>query len=93
MRPMSQRIHLVLDDRERAAFQTRAVAEGRSLSEWLRLAARERLERDGAAQINGVEDLAAFFDRCDQRETGREPDWAEHLAIADRSRGQAVGPT
>lgn len=87
---MSQRIHVVLDDLERAAFQARAESEGRSLSEWLRLAARDRLERDRPARIATTADLASFFDACDVRETGREPDWAEHLAIAERSRGASV---
>jgi hypothetical protein len=90
---MSRRIHVVLDDRERAAFQARAEAEGRSLSEWLRLAARDRLERVRPARISTPEDLASFFDACDLRETGREPDWVEHLAIAERSRGQSVERT
>ncbi len=87
---MSRRIHVVLDERERAAFQARADVEGRSLSEWLRLAARERLERERPARIVSAEDLAAFFAACDLRETGQEPDWAEHLAIGDRSRNQSV---
>ena len=90
---MSQRIHVVLDERERAAFQSRAAAEGRSLSEWLRLAGRERMERERPARIASTDDLTAFFDACDRRDAGREPDWAEHLAIADRSRGQSVERT
>jgi hypothetical protein len=56
---MSQRVHLVLDDRERAAFQSRATAEGRTLSEWLRLAARERMERDRPTRIASAADLTA----------------------------------
>lgn len=90
---MSNRVHLVLDERERAAFQSRATAEGRSLSEWLRLAARERLERDRPAPISTADQLNAFFDACDLRETGQEPDWSEHLAVADRSRSQSVERT
>jgi len=87
---MSPRFHLVLDERERAAFQARATAEGRSLSDWLRLAARERLERDRPARLDSVDAITEFFDACDVRETGDEPDWAEHLAIANRSRGMSV---
>jgi hypothetical protein len=90
---MSQRIHVVLDDRERAAFQARAEAEGRSLSEWLRLAARDRLEQVRPARISTLDDLTSFFGACDLRETGREPEWAEHLAVAERSRGASVERT
>jgi hypothetical protein len=90
---MSQRIHVVLDDRERAAFQARAKAEGRSLSEWIRLAARDRLEQVRPARISTLDDLASFFDACDLRETGREPEWAEHLAVVERSRGSSVERT
>ena len=90
---MGQRVHLVLDDRDRAAFQARAAAEGRTLSEWLRLAARERLERERPARISSPQDLLAFFAACDLREAGREPDWEEHLAVVERSRGQTVERT
>ena len=40
-----------------------------------------------------IDDLAAVFDASDLRETGQEPDWDEHLAIADRSRGHSVERT
>ncbi len=90
VRHMSRRIHVVLDEREREAFKARAMAEKRSLSEWLREAGRERLERDRPARLSTVDDLTRFFEACDRRESGQEPDWAEHLAIAVRSRGHAV---
>jgi hypothetical protein len=90
---MARRIHVVLDDRERASFKARAVAEGMSLSEWLRIAGRERLERGRPTRITTVDDLSRFFDACDVREQGREPDWVEHLRVAARSRGQATEPT
>lgn len=87
---MSRRIHVVLDDREREAFRARAVAEKQSLSEWLREAGRERLERDRPARLATVDDLTRFFEACDRRESGQEPEWAEHQVIASRSRGHAV---
>ncbi len=90
---MSRRIHVVLDDRERDAFRARAAAEGRSLSEWLRVAGRDRLEREQPARLSSVDDIARFFEACDRRESGHEPDWAEHLAIAARSRGNAIEVT
>ena len=90
---MSRRIHVVLDDRERDAFKARAVAERRTLSEWLREAGRMRLERDRPARLSTPDDLTRFFAVCDGRESGQEPDWDEHLSIAARSRSDAVEST
>jgi hypothetical protein len=87
---MSRRIHVVLEDRELEGFRARASAEGRSLSDWLRNAARESLERDRPPRLSSVDDLADFFRACDKRESGREPDWTEHMTVAARSRGQGV---
>ena len=33
-----------------------------------------------------VEELRAFFSACDRREEGREPDWQDHLAVAEASK-------
>ena len=87
---MSGRIHVVIDDRERDAYRARAAVEGVSLSEWLRQAARERLERAGPAAISTVAELDAFFEECGRREQGVEPDWAAHLAVARRSRSAST---
>jgi predicted HicB family RNase H-like nuclease len=43
--PMSVRIQVVIAEREREAFPAQAAAEGKSLSQWLRDAGRERLAR------------------------------------------------
>ncbi len=83
---MSARIHLVIDERERDAFRARAAAEGVSLSEWLRDAARDRLERERPMEIRTVADLERFFDERAKVEAGAEPDWEEHLQVAERSR-------
>lgn len=84
---MSTRIHLVIGERERDAFRSRAAAEGLSLSEWLREAARERLERDQPMEIKTVADLDRFFAERTEVEQGNEPDWEQHLQVVDRSRG------
>ena len=83
---MTARIHLLIDERERDAFRARAAAEGLSLSEWLRAAARERLERERPMEITTVADLDRFFAQRAATETGAEPDWEQHLEIIDRSR-------
>jgi hypothetical protein len=90
---MSSRIHLVVDSREREAFRARAAAEGVTLSEWLREAARERLNRARPAAIASVADLDRYFAQRAAAEVGREPDWSEHLAVMDRSRRGDIEPT
>ena len=83
---MTGRIHLVIDDREREAFRARAAAEGVTLSEWLREAARERLDRERPTVIANVEDLDRFFAAQAQAETGPEPDWEQHITVMQQSR-------
>jgi hypothetical protein len=87
---MKPRIHVVIDDRERDAFRARALAEGLTLSEWLRAAARERLERARPMEIRTVADLDRFFAERTTVETGDEPDWEQHLRVADRSRSSGL---
>lgn len=83
---MTVRIHLVIDERERDAFRSRATASGLTLSEWLREAARERLERDQPIEIKTVADLDRFFAERGAIESGTEPEWEQHLQVIDRSR-------
>lgn len=88
---MPTRIHIVVDERERAAFRARAAAEGRSLSEWLREAGRDRLRRGTPSALGTPEELTDFFRRCDEREKeGGEPDWEEHLEVIRASRGDGL---
>lgn len=88
---MPARIQLVIDERERDAFRRRAEAEGRTLSEWLREAGRERLARSQPDTLGTAGDLARFFADCDTAEVeGREPDWETHLAIIQESRREGV---
>jgi hypothetical protein len=84
---MSTRIQVVVDPRERDAFRDRARAEGRSLSEWLREAGRQRLRESVPARLTNLDTLDAFFAECDAAEEGlgHEPDWAEHLTLIEES--------
>jgi DNA-binding TFAR19-related protein (PDSD5 family) len=86
------RIHVIVDDREHEAFRAQAAAEGRSLSDWLREAARERLERSRSVQMRTAADLERFFVACDEREQGREPDWSEHVETINGSRRSGLPP-
>ncbi len=83
---MPARIHLVIDERERDAFRAHASAQGLTLSEWLRDAARERLEREQPAEIHTAADLDRFFTERRAAESGSEPDWDQHLAVMEQSR-------
>jgi len=87
---MSTRIHLIIDERERDAFRSRAAAEGLSLSEWLRGAARERLEREQPMEIRTVVDLDRFFAERRAVESGDEPEWEQHVQVMERSRGGRI---
>jgi hypothetical protein len=89
---MAARVHLLLDPRERDAFRARATADGTTLSEWLREAARERLARTGPPRITSLADLDRFFAERTAAESGTEPDWDEHLAVMERSRRDGLEP-
>jgi hypothetical protein len=89
---MSTRIQVVVDPRERDAFRARAMAEGRTLSEWLREAGRQRLKESVPARLTKLDALDAFFAECDAAEegSGPEPDWAEHLTVIEESRREGL---
>lgn len=82
---MTTRIHLVVDEADKERFRRQAAREGKSLSAWLREAARERLRRGEEPALDTPEALEAFFAACDERESGTEPDWDEHEAAIARS--------
>lgn len=71
------RIHVVIDAAEREAFRAAAEREGRSLSEWIREAGRDRLERAESQRLRTPEDLRRFFEDLDaSRDDDRpEEDW------------------
>lgn len=83
---MSERIHIVVDAAEKERFRRQAAREGKTLSEWLREAAAEKAAaaREDRA-LDTVEALTSFFEECDARESGREPDWEEHRRVIERS--------
>ena len=83
---------MVVDARERDAFRARAAAEGLTLSEWLRMAARERLEKGRPATIRSMDDLDHFFAERREAEAGREPDWDQHQRVMEHSRLKGLEP-
>lgn len=86
---MSVRIQVVVDEREREVFRAQAAAEGRSLSEWLREAGRQRVAA-ASPRLRTASDLEGFFAACDAREHGREPDWDDHLGVIEASRREGL---
>ena len=89
------RVQLVMPDADRDRFVDQARREGMSLSAWLRVAARERLEaRQRVKQFQSPDDVKEFFKSCavlDGPET--EPDWSEHLRVMNESRAAGVTGT
>lgn len=73
------RIHVLIDPAEREAFRAQAKREGRSLSDWLREAGRERLQRTQPRTLRPGQDLLDFFADLDARRDDDRPeeDWAD----------------
>lgn len=91
---MPVRVQVILDESERERFRREAQREGLSLSAWMRRAAQERLAAGASSRLlRNVDDLDAFFDECDAREQGREPDWDQHRKVIERSRGSGAADT
>lgn len=84
---MTERIHLILDAAEKERFRRLAVREGKTLSAWVRDAARDRAASSEArGGPDTEEELRRFFEACDARESGREPNWEEHERVIETSR-------
>jgi hypothetical protein len=90
---MSTRIHLVLGEEEKALLEQAARREGMTLSAWLREAAEEKLSRRATPSLASADELQAFFEVCDEREEGREPDWEAHRRIIEVSRSEGAPGT
>ena len=88
---MTERIHIIVERAEKDRFRRLAEREGKSLSEWLRDAARDKLaEAQKRRGLETPEALHEFFADCDRREQGREPDWEAHREVIERSRTSAA---
>lgn len=90
---MTERIHLAVERAEKERYRRVAARAGKSLSEWLREAAREKLAAaEAEITLDSVEELREFFDECDRREAGLEADWEAHRAIIEDSIGSGASP-
>jgi hypothetical protein len=79
---MSVRIQVILDEEEAARFRSQAQKESKSLSAWLREAGRKMLEQTAQPEpLTSPDSLRRFFQECNEREEGVEPEWAEHKQL------------
>lgn len=89
---MATRIHLVIDEADKARYRMQAEREGKSLGAWLRAAAEERLRQASAApDLRRATALTRFFEACDAREGAAEPDWDEQKRLIAASRIEGLG--
>ena len=58
------------------------------MSAWIRVAARERLDRQSSVGwVTSRDEMKAFFAECDTLAGPEaEPDWKQRFAVIDRSR-------
>jgi len=49
-------------------------------------AAREKLKGSGPPSLTTVGELEGFFEECDGREQGTEPDWEAHREVIEGSK-------
>lgn len=79
---MSVRVQVILEEKEAARFKAQALKESKSLSAWLREAGSKMLETNQQRQpLTNSDSLKFFFQKCNQREHGTEPDWEEHKRL------------
>ena len=91
---MVERIHIVVDRAEKERYRRLAAREGKTLSEWLRTAAQEKLAASEAqSALETADALRAFFREINERERGREPDWETQREVIERSIAKGASPT
>jgi hypothetical protein len=79
---MSIRVQVILDDEDATRFKSQAKRESKSLSAWLREAGRKMLEENqNRNSLTDPQSLRLFFEECNAREKGKEPDWEEQKEL------------
>ena len=79
---MSQRVQVILNDKEASEFKAQAIKESKSLSAWLRSAGKKMIDMNKKqSRISDVESLKIFFQQINDREQGIEPDWEENKRL------------
>ena len=71
------RIHFVVNETAKIAYQTQASREGKSLGQWMREAAAGKLAATSPRKFT-LDELERFNAECDARRSDQpEPDWAD----------------
>ena len=79
---MSVRVQVILKEDEAARFKSQAIKESKSLSAWLRDAGNKLLDIERHRQsLNDPDSLKNFFQECNEREQGVEPEWEDHKRL------------
>lgn len=79
---MSQRVQVILNEKEASEFKAQAIKESKSLSAWLRSAGKKMIEiNQKQTRLSDVESLVNFFSQINEREQGVEPDWEENKRL------------
>lgn len=79
---MSVRVQVILKEDEAARFKSQAIKESKSLSAWLRDAGNRMLDFENRQpSLINPDSLEKFFQDCDKREQGVEPDWEDHKRL------------
>ncbi|WP_419950373.1 hypothetical protein [Candidatus Palauibacter sp.] len=81
------RIHFVVKESAKIRYQAEAEREGKSLGQWLREAADEKLEA-ARPRLFTVEELEAFAAECAARHPpgSKEPDWPEYKRMIEEGK-------
>ena len=81
------RIHFGVKESARLRYQAQADREGKSLGQWLREAADERLAATRPRKFT-LEELREFNAACDARHPpgAREPDWEEAKRLIEEGK-------
>jgi hypothetical protein len=82
---VTTRVQVLLDQAEKARLERGAKHLGRSLSAFMREAALDKLAELEAQKPFTKPELREFFKQCSKLESGREPDWQEHLQVINAS--------
>jgi hypothetical protein len=79
---MSVRVQVILNEEEATRFKSQALKESKSLSAWLRDAGNKMREINRQQQhLTDPDSLKRFFQKCNERENGIEPDWEDHKRL------------
>lgn len=79
---MYVRVQVILGEEEAAKFKFQAQKESKALSAWLREAGKKMLKMNQQREsLIHPATLKTFFDKCKQREQGKEPDWEDHRRL------------